>query len=228
MAESRLLALPRELRDYIYRLAVVADKPLIAYVDQQLKQSDESESLETSLYYQSRLRPGLPALAQTCRPVRHEVLAIFFAENIFVFNTRCIYAGIVIAWTDRVLKTREDCQDVRNVWLRCDLAPPHRPGPPRSTPKPGLIKISFTPSSTRIGGIAAVECEGELLAKCVCRIDRFVAKVNSREMPTTCYGSALLIAEYLEQIVIPRLRKRSAIRNEYRVCDTCGKTKRIC
>ncbi|KAK3715088.1 hypothetical protein LTR37_007298 [Vermiconidia calcicola] len=69
---SRLESLPGELRNTIYRYAVIEDSPVIAanLVDKQAKS----------------WRSHQPALSLTCKQIRDEVLPIYYSENAFTFR----------------------------------------------------------------------------------------------------------------------------------------------
>ena len=72
---SRLESLPGQLRNRIYRYAVVEDRPVIA-----ARVSGRGP-------WQPRLwRFTQPALASASKKIRHEVLSIFYAANSFAFG----------------------------------------------------------------------------------------------------------------------------------------------
>lgn len=67
----RLVELPRELRDEIFKLAVVEASP-ITYIT-------------SDLYPQASI-PQRPALMQTCHQIRHEASLLYFKLNRFRFK----------------------------------------------------------------------------------------------------------------------------------------------
>lgn len=77
---SRLLSLPRELRDFIWELAVTEHQS----VRIKLRRSPEADDNDPlpSAYQYSRIQP---AITMTCRQVRAECLAMFFEKNSFCF-----------------------------------------------------------------------------------------------------------------------------------------------
>ena len=86
--QFRLLRLPAELRNRIYHLAVVNEKPL---------------DIVHHKRYRRAKAPQQPALASTSKQLREEVLPIFYGGNSFVLDTVGDiiqdFEGVVRAWT---------------------------------------------------------------------------------------------------------------------------------
>ncbi|KAK5124405.1 hypothetical protein LTR85_001622 [Meristemomyces frigidus] len=76
---SVLLALPGELRNRIFHLAVVPDDEVI--VDITCLRKDDKKT-----YW--RIKPGRPVLAFTCKALKQEVTSIYFAETTFSLRPR--------------------------------------------------------------------------------------------------------------------------------------------
>ncbi|KAK4503187.1 hypothetical protein PRZ48_006615 [Zasmidium cellare] len=86
-AASRLMRLPQELRDYIYELAVVEEKPI-----EVVELVPAYESLVPCNYSRRRLSHALhePALAQVSTQLRREVLSTFYGQNTFTVTVKKI------------------------------------------------------------------------------------------------------------------------------------------
>lgn len=108
---ASLLLLPGELRNRIWRLLVVHDGALPAF--------SKAGSLQD--------RVSVPPLAHTCRSVRHEVLPIYYSENVFNYestaNGRQDRKNIA-RWLTAV---RVHLEDVTSLTMQSDRL--HRPYP---------------------------------------------------------------------------------------------------
>ncbi|KAK5709067.1 hypothetical protein LTR17_020130 [Elasticomyces elasticus] len=96
--ELHLLALPRELRDHIWRyVLVVPDTIRVVHKDQH------------AIVFR------FPSLLATCRQTRIEVAPIYFGENSFSFNIRSFKGAWVADWTSTALDMLYRPQD-RAMW----------------------------------------------------------------------------------------------------------------
>lgn len=89
---SRLESLPGELRNRIYRYAVVEEGLVNAATCTNYERARKWQSNE-------------PALASTCKQFRKEVLPIYYAENIFTFakpGGKYLSRNTVDAWVDTI------------------------------------------------------------------------------------------------------------------------------
>ena len=71
-----LLKLPAELRNRIYRLALISDEPVHIYVKLRCETVGSSE-------YSTTAYTSEPAFLATCKDIRKEALAVFYGGNIF-------------------------------------------------------------------------------------------------------------------------------------------------
>lgn len=94
-SSSRFLDLPPELRNRIYRLTVIEDKPIEIIHDKKQRKAE---------------RPTHPALADTYEQIQNEVLSIFYGENSFVYST----SGDIVQQCDAVV---ESWIDACRPWL---------------------------------------------------------------------------------------------------------------
>ena len=118
--ECRLTSLPPELRSLIYRYAVVADQPLIAFFDCQAKQkpADSADTKRVSYHY--KLLPARPELASTSRQLRDEVLPIFYGGNTFIFSLDSMFCNVIGRWV-KLAQRAPATSHIRNVVLEFDV-----------------------------------------------------------------------------------------------------------
>ncbi|KAK3672459.1 hypothetical protein LTR78_007766 [Recurvomyces mirabilis] len=86
--ESRLPALPSELRDLIFEYALVCNKPLVTFRLDNYQKDSMSEAVQ-------------PALTRTNRQIRKETLPIWYGCNRFVLHTQDPHAGKGLVWLER-------------------------------------------------------------------------------------------------------------------------------
>jgi hypothetical protein len=83
--DSNLLRLPAELRIWIYKLVIADRSGVVKVVHDDLRQNDWEK---LALY--AKLRPrhnyGPPPLSLVCQRLRKEVLAVYYASTIMVFD----------------------------------------------------------------------------------------------------------------------------------------------
>lgn len=85
-----LLTLPPEIRNLIFHLAVVHSGPLELYPQAAPVSSPSVWHRDNP--HGNPVRPSEPALSQTCRQLRAEVLPVFYGENVFcdsVYDREC-------------------------------------------------------------------------------------------------------------------------------------------
>lgn len=82
MSASRLLQLPGELRELIYKAALIQDDP-IRLCERSANAGEAARGVQLS-YHQATE----PALLLTCHQIRREALHIFYRDNVFFSDTQ--------------------------------------------------------------------------------------------------------------------------------------------
>lgn len=76
--DFRFVNLPGEIKNRIYRCAVVSPSPILLRVH---NRADTQRNMPDHA-----LLPYMPAIGRTCKEVRREVSGIYFEENTFTFT----------------------------------------------------------------------------------------------------------------------------------------------
>jgi len=84
-SRCRLLELPAEIRDAIYRFALTAEKPVVTFRLDDYQRDSYEQAVQ-------------PALTQVSRQVRQESLPVYFASNTFVLHTEGSKADDARRW----------------------------------------------------------------------------------------------------------------------------------
>ncbi|KAK5696113.1 hypothetical protein LTR97_008533 [Elasticomyces elasticus] len=80
-----LLGLPVELREMIWRYALVENEPLVPYMEKCVVRSRDGEH-RAKLVRQTTLYPKTPALARVSKMIRWETMPTWYGGNIFAFR----------------------------------------------------------------------------------------------------------------------------------------------
>lgn len=82
-----ILGLPREIRDMIYRLALVVQPEISEQVDGPFREdTEECTGLDRKLRRHDTSTPGTPPLLRVCHQIRAEGLPVFYGLNSFEFQ----------------------------------------------------------------------------------------------------------------------------------------------
>ncbi|KAK5701139.1 hypothetical protein LTR17_022861 [Elasticomyces elasticus] len=102
---ASLLGLPVELREMIWRYAIVEDEPLISYIGKRVVRSRYGEH-RAKLVRQTTLYPEPPALARVSKMIRWETMPSWYGENVFAFGAD--HEGQDDGEVERWLKARRE------------------------------------------------------------------------------------------------------------------------
>ncbi|KAK5735741.1 hypothetical protein LTR17_007913 [Elasticomyces elasticus] len=81
---ASLMGLPAELREMIWRFALVEDEPLVSYIGERVERPRYSEH-RARLVRQIILFPKTPVLACVSRDILWETMPIWYCDNVFAF-----------------------------------------------------------------------------------------------------------------------------------------------
>lgn len=95
---SRLLTFPAELRDHVFRLALVNGSPIEVYPEEAANKA---------------------ALLATCKQIRSEALAIYYSENTFIFPLAWAAQMTDLKWRRAISDRRADL--MRDFRIDLDL-----------------------------------------------------------------------------------------------------------
>ena len=227
--ECRLTSLPPELRSLIYRYAVVADQPLIAFFDCQAKQkpADSADTKRVSYHY--KLLPARPELASTSRQLRDEVLPIFYGGNTFIFSLDSMFCNVIGRWV-KLAQRAPATSHIRNVVLEFDVKRRalvvRRPRDKLSRfMEPAVIKISISNDAQA----PSFSLAGTLAEDCTCMLSQaWQAFTKFRSNWEAHSNNAVL--DFCEHLVGDEVKDwywRCGRGQERVLCDECGKDRTV-
>ncbi|KAK5682210.1 hypothetical protein LTS10_005336 [Elasticomyces elasticus] len=205
---ASLLGLPVELREMIWRYALVEGEPLVSYMGERVVRSRYGEH-RAKLVRQTTLYPETPALARVSKMIRWETMPTWYGENIFAFGVD--HEGQDDGEVERWLKARRepvlffDLQRDRNhtihnlskVDLEFQMYSEAAEGPSsaginiRSAVGASKLSLSFT---------------GVLARECTCSLTTVMDDLS--EDPSNIRGVAAEMCEGWEQEAIAAFAKR--------------------
>lgn len=246
-SHAQLINLPGEIKNRIYRYAVVKSGAILLRVTEDTA-SESTKVITSHILITSanpdavicRLLPGTPAPGQVCKEISNEVKSIYFRENIFTFTESTLNPQAVKAF--RVMAD-ESAKHIRNIkvshtWCLFRKAP--------SVVAGYTFYVRLTVSQEN-AGVSLTYSEGSRMARrvtgggnpglqmCCCKIESLAVAVNKIGAKDSGNGSPLL--GFLEQhascyAATPQDNATWRQRNEgddYHacLCDTCDGLKMV-
>ncbi|KAK5682768.1 hypothetical protein LTS10_005898 [Elasticomyces elasticus] len=212
--------LPQELRDDIYRLVVVKSHGTVGF---SMERNIWAKPPEAHQYLEASKQP---ALSQTCRALRDEVLPIYYSENkVYVTLEADVYDPILLERSGDWCLAHPSFLALSRYRLRDLLM-----FVPMSMP-PGLHPICYPGSATlRLtskgrGGPLKLEVEGLLPFRCCCRIHDYARDLNGRASGVRHAGNDQRIYDFVRwmaESMVPLLIQQHEPGNE---CSSCGKSR---
>ncbi|KAK5727883.1 hypothetical protein LTR17_012426 [Elasticomyces elasticus] len=197
---SRLLSLPAELRELIWKLVLTQPGPIAAYMGHRTVLRNAPEPFyaqdpdeQMRAFRQSQAFPRLPPLALVCKDFGEEIVVYYLRHNIFQFHINDKNDYQVFEWLDKVQKLCETLIpfDGINIYI----AAPHltlRVGFPVRTPISNLeyaiVEYKLIGMlGSRTDDLMDVRLGGALLKECICWARRGVRATRD----TADYGLRL-------------------------------------
>ncbi|KAK3624443.1 hypothetical protein LTR22_023976 [Elasticomyces elasticus] len=184
---SRLLSIPAELRELIWKLVLTHPGPIAAYMGHRTILRNAPEPFyaqdpdeQMRAFRQSQAFPRLPPLALVCKDLGKEIVVYYLRHNIFQFHINDKNDYQVFEWLDKVEKLCDTL--IPSDGINTYIAAPHltlRVGFPVRTPISNLeyaiveYKLIGTLGS-RTHDLMDVTLGGALLKECICWVRRGV------------------------------------------------------
>ncbi|KAK4894823.1 hypothetical protein LTR27_006945 [Elasticomyces elasticus] len=181
---SRLLSLPAELRELIWKLVLTQPVPIAAYLGHRtiLRNAPEPEYAQNPdqqmrAFRQSQAFPRLPPLALVSKDLAEEILVYYLKHNIFQFHAEDKNDYEIFTWLDKVEDLCETIASSRgdtlydaalHLTLRVGF-PIRTPNWPRSKHDYALVEYKLIGTlGSRTHDLMDVRLGGALLKECIC------------------------------------------------------------
>ncbi|KAK4962765.1 hypothetical protein LTR10_000392 [Elasticomyces elasticus] len=226
---SRLLSLPAELREIVWKLVLTQSGPIAAYLGHRtvLRNAPEPEYAQNPdqqmrAFRQSQAFPRFPPLALVCKDLAEGIMVYYLKHNVFQFHVEDKNDYEIFTWLDKVEQLCETIIpfDGVNIYVAAShltLRVGFKVGTSRTNTEYAMIEYKLVGAlDSRTCDLMEIRLGGTLLKECICWVRGAVRATRD----TDDYG--LQLSEFtwaLEQKVKEFWLAR---RRESRTCLKCG------
>ena len=208
-----LLTLPPELRNYIYALAVVKDKPVIAHTCNKpvhhLTRGGKHRLKMKAIAY-----PKLSGISLACRQTYQEASAIFYSHNEFVYYEEFSWDSSFERWLKGMRKRHQDhmTPNLKRMTIEFTSYSPH----PRAIHSEAEVEAKWN----RDGQVEA-RFGGSLDMACICKLLKDLKNFNDT-LTKSQQSPRNPVLEYLSESTQLR-SKFNFLEDTIARCSKCGR-----